>query len=87
MAIALPADALNCTPGRELPDALWRGSCIVAGQGNEEQSEWLHDMAVTLLDINELPTFVPQAAAVRQSLDTPTQWGVVESDPDSYIPF
>jgi hypothetical protein len=35
---------------------LWRGAETWKSSGHEEQGEWLHDMAVTLLDIDELPT-------------------------------
>lgn len=61
MASAVPSEALRPFTERELPEMLWRGSCIAAGAGNSDQAEWLHEMAVTLLDINELPVAAPRA--------------------------
>jgi hypothetical protein len=46
-------------------EELWRASCSVAPQSSD-QAEYLHDMAVDLLDIRELPTY--DAASQRARL-------------------
>lgn len=38
------------------PEALWRASCSWAAGGMADQAEWLHEMAVDLIEIGELPT-------------------------------
>jgi len=38
------------------PEELWRASQAWLGNGHEEQSEWLHGMAVDLIEIRGLPT-------------------------------
>ena len=42
------------SPGMS-PEGLWRASCSWTAQGYDEQGEWLHEMATTMIDISELP--------------------------------
>lgn len=47
-------------------EELWRASCSVAAQSSD-QAEYLHEMAVDLLDIRELPTY-DASANLRSTL-------------------
>jgi len=85
MAHALNEAAFHFRSAEEL----WRASCSVAPQSSD-QAEYLHEMAVDLLDIRELPVY-DEAAAVRASLlaQSPPQSGFVHNGItyDGDIPF
>lgn len=49
------------------PEALWRASC---GAQSDDQREWLHEMAVELIDLQELPE-TPYEAPLRIPVSHP----------------
>ena len=55
------------------PETLWRASCVWAAQGGTEQAEWLHEMAVNMLDIRELPTAVPAGRTYEPTTLSPAE--------------
>ena len=51
------------------PEGLWRASCQWAAEGHTEHAEWLHEVAVDLLDIIELPTCDEPVARIQQGIE------------------
>lgn len=76
MILALPEQAALAVNAEDL----WRGSCVVAAQGNTEHAEWLHEMAVDLLDIQALPEPQPVDAVEYLHHTIAEQLGRAPSD-------
>lgn len=63
------------------PEFLWRSSRQWAASGHDDGAEWLHELAVELIDIRELPECSP-ASGVRATL---LQERAFTDDADRYV--